>query len=360
MVFDNENFKENGEKKSSQIAKKINNKEDFFKLAEKQLSQTKQDTKLGWVTKDSLLAELSEDIFNAKQGEVIGPIKSQFGWHLAMVTDKKEEVKVPYAEASIDIKAGLKRQKALDMLYDIATNLDDELGRGTELKKAAEINNLEYKTIDMIDIDGKDENEKFVDNPINSEEFLNVAFSTFLDEESQLEEFNGGYFVLRVDEIIDAKPKKFNQVKDSLIKIWKNNKKQSVAKVEAEKALAKIIDGQSVKSVANKLGYDYEKTEAIKRTESKEVPASVTAEIFRLNVGDASMNISKNGFVVSKLSKIIKAKENKSQKTKLSQKLKKDFGQDLSTGLIASLSRQYDVKINEEVLEKAFYSRYDN
>jgi peptidyl-prolyl cis-trans isomerase D len=362
MIFDNESYPENGEAQAKKAAKRINAGEKFEKVANDMLGQKKADTELGFVTKDSLLAELAVDIFKSGKNKVIGPIKSQFGWHLAMVTGVEKEIKVDYKKATKDIRAGMIRQQALDMLYDISTVLDDDLGRGTPLKEAAEKIGLEYKTIKAVDMDGKTPSGKLIDKNVRSKEFLDIAFTTYLDEESQVEEFDNGYFVVRVDDITDAAPRPLKQVKRQIIKIWKNKRKEEVAKQKAESVLSKIIAGQSPKSVAKKLGLKYQTTPAVTRFENKKVPASVAAEIFRIKKGDASMNIVSKGFVVSKLKEIIKANPSSDAKglKAIEAKLETDIGQDLSTGLVAAFSKQYEVKIDAEVLDQAFYSRYND
>ena len=43
---------------------------------------------LGYFGRGQMVKEFEDAAFNAEPGKVIGPIQTQFGWHLIMVTDK--------------------------------------------------------------------------------------------------------------------------------------------------------------------------------------------------------------------------------------------------------------------------------
>ena len=44
---------------------------------------------LGFFRKGMMVKEFEDAAFTAKTGDVVGPVKTQFGWHLIKVTDKK-------------------------------------------------------------------------------------------------------------------------------------------------------------------------------------------------------------------------------------------------------------------------------
>jgi peptidyl-prolyl cis-trans isomerase C len=44
---------------------------------------------LGWFKRGMMVKEFEDAAFNHAKGEVVGPVKTQFGWHLIQVTDQK-------------------------------------------------------------------------------------------------------------------------------------------------------------------------------------------------------------------------------------------------------------------------------
>ena len=86
MVFDNE-------AEAEAAYKLLQSGSDFYQVAADKAGQDKETTALGEVTADSLLPELATEVFDAKLNDVVGPLNSEFGWHILKViavTPKKE------------------------------------------------------------------------------------------------------------------------------------------------------------------------------------------------------------------------------------------------------------------------------
>ncbi|MGD0818039.1 MAG: peptidylprolyl isomerase [Methanomassiliicoccales archaeon] len=44
---------------------------------------------LGWFTRGKMVREFENPAFAGKKGDIVGPFKSQFGWHLMWIMDQK-------------------------------------------------------------------------------------------------------------------------------------------------------------------------------------------------------------------------------------------------------------------------------
>ena len=88
-------------------------KADFQKLAEKQSrdpSAKNNRGELGFFTRDQLDPEFTKAAFAAKAGEIVGPVKTVYGYHVIKVLEKKAGKTLPFEEA--EMKAtGMLRQK---------------------------------------------------------------------------------------------------------------------------------------------------------------------------------------------------------------------------------------------------------
>ena len=81
----------NSEKDAQNIMARIEKGEKFEDLA-KRFSKCPSKSKggnLGWFGKGDMVPEFEAAAFAAKKGEVVGPVKTQFGYHLILVKDLK-------------------------------------------------------------------------------------------------------------------------------------------------------------------------------------------------------------------------------------------------------------------------------
>ena len=80
------------EEEAKKLKQQIDNGEDFAKLA-KQVSlcpSGRNGGDLGYFTKGQMVKEFENACFSMNVGEVTDPIKTQFGYHLIYLTDKKD------------------------------------------------------------------------------------------------------------------------------------------------------------------------------------------------------------------------------------------------------------------------------
>lgn len=102
------------EKKAQDVEARLKKGEDFATLA-KQLTEDpsgKQDGgDLGFFAKEQMVPEFAEVAFGMKPGEVSKPVKTQFGWHVIKVEEKREKPTPTFDEVKPQIEQFL-AQKA--------------------------------------------------------------------------------------------------------------------------------------------------------------------------------------------------------------------------------------------------------
>jgi peptidyl-prolyl cis-trans isomerase SurA len=88
---------------------RIENGEDFAKLAREHSEDTGSMLNggdLGWSMPGMFVAEFEETLKNSKIGDISKPFKSQFGWHILQVVERKNE----------DMSENVKRNQAANAL----------------------------------------------------------------------------------------------------------------------------------------------------------------------------------------------------------------------------------------------------
>ncbi len=81
----------NSEKDAQNIMARIEKGEKFEDLA-KRFSKCPSKSKggnLGWFNKGDMVPEFENAAFSAQKGAVVGPVKTQFGYHIILVKDMK-------------------------------------------------------------------------------------------------------------------------------------------------------------------------------------------------------------------------------------------------------------------------------
>jgi peptidyl-prolyl cis-trans isomerase C len=86
--------------------------EDFAKVAtELSKDPASEGGDLGWFTKDRMVPEFADAAFKLEPGQVSDPVKSQFGWHIIKVEEKRMQTFPPFEQVK-DQAARYVAQKA--------------------------------------------------------------------------------------------------------------------------------------------------------------------------------------------------------------------------------------------------------
>ena len=96
--------------------------EDFAKVADEVTEDPSGKGKggdLGYFTKDQMVPEFANVAFALDKGKISGPVKTQFGWHVIKVTDKREKPKPSFE----DVKPQVEQFVAHKAQADFVTKL---------------------------------------------------------------------------------------------------------------------------------------------------------------------------------------------------------------------------------------------
>lgn len=137
----------NTEEEAKDILKKINSGENFDDLTKLSVEPGAEARKgdLGYFTKDRMVPEFSEAAFKLKPGEISDAVKTDFGYHIIKLVDRKET----FEEVRDDVIAELQNKQA--------TKFENKI---KELRDVAKIEYL----IEDENVENKDVNEENKEN----------------------------------------------------------------------------------------------------------------------------------------------------------------------------------------------------
>ena len=116
--------------KAEELLKALEAGKDFAALAiENSIDEGSADGggDLGYFTQDMLDAAFTRPIFNAGKGERLGPIKSQFGWHIIEVLDQRPAQQPNFETLKPQIANFMTFDAIQSLLKDLRDNSDIEI-----------------------------------------------------------------------------------------------------------------------------------------------------------------------------------------------------------------------------------------
>ena len=127
------------EKEAQDIEKMLADGQKFEDLAKKYSLDGSKDYggDLGYFTAAEMVPEFSKAVFALKVGETSQPVKTDFGWHIIRLEDKKVGAAQPYDQVKQAIRNVLLRQKVGEVMAKIREAskveiLDDDLKKYAE------------------------------------------------------------------------------------------------------------------------------------------------------------------------------------------------------------------------------------
>ncbi|MGE0754100.1 MAG: peptidylprolyl isomerase [Alphaproteobacteria bacterium] len=109
-------------KKISEQLKKGGDFETIAKEASTDKGSGANGGDLGWFGKDRMVKEFADAAFKLKKGEVSGPVKSPFGWHVIKVEDTRPVKFASFAEMKEPLQAELSNQHIQKYLEGLLKN----------------------------------------------------------------------------------------------------------------------------------------------------------------------------------------------------------------------------------------------
>jgi len=292
-------------------------------LAQSARSGGSPGTSLGAKTREELAAIAGEAVaaaaFGARQGEVIGPIRSDLGWHVIKVDEIRNQPGRPLSAVSGEIAAKLtadKRKEALEALVDkVQTAIDD----GASFAEAVRAANLSATRTPAITAGGVSRAQPDFKLPDQLAPALAAGFDLGEGEEPVIESLPGdaGYALVGVDDIIAAAPAPLASIRDQVAADWKAKQARDRARAAASAIAAKVARGTPMAQAVAAAGARIPPPQTLskRRIELSSAGGNVPPALgmmFSLAQGRSRMVADPQGlgFVIVKVTKIVPGNAN--------------------------------------------------
>lgn len=282
IAVNNEKTDADAKKEADEIYKQLQaDPSKFAQLAKSNSADpgsAHQGGDLGFFQKGMMVPEFDNAVFSGKKGDLVAPVKTQFGYHIIKIVDVKPAQAKPLKEVRGEIEALYQQQAAIRAFAEDAENFSNMVYEQSEsLQPVAERFGLKIQTVKNVTRDFEDQ----LINP-NVIEAL-YGFDVLEDKRNSnaIEVASNTLLSARVTAHHKQTVKTFDEVKGDIVATLKNQKATEAARAQGSADIAKLLDKKSAsakfgdKTVISRErpgAYAYEVVTAALRPEANKLP----------------------------------------------------------------------------------------
>ena len=342
--------------KAEELLKQAKSGADFAELARKNSedeASAKNGGDLDYFGKGRMVPEFDAAVFAMQPGQISDLVKTQYGYHIIKLVDKKPATTRPYAQVRQQLHDQLAYQRAQAQAADLAQNLEKQIKSPGDLDKVGKAQGL---TVQESGFFARDE-------PIlglgPASEAANKAFDMKQGEVAGPLRASRGFvfetMVAKQDPYVPKVEEVKERVRDEVIK----QKARDASKAKAAEIAAKLKAAGDFEKAAKAAGLEAKTTDLI--AQDAPIPdlgnaPAVTEAAFKLPQGAVSDPIATdNGTAVVKVleKKEVANEEWTTSKDKFREELLTDRRNRFFSAYMGKAKQKMKIEVNRESLQRA-------
>jgi peptidyl-prolyl cis-trans isomerase D len=245
--------------RAQSVLKQLKSGGDFATLAKKfsdDPGSKERGGELGRFGRAQMVPEFSNAAFAAKPGEIVGPVKTKFGFHLIQVEKKTAAGLRPIEEIRPQLTAYVSRQKSESALQSFAQGLEKE-AREHGLQQAAKAHGLTVYNSAYIT------NRDQLPGIGNSQEFNNYVFGSKPGASPAAVVVPVGVALVQLLEVKAPQPPSFEEVKAQLTEHFRSEAASDLLAKKTRGMYEKAKAGNDLRAAAKQFGAKVETSELV-------------------------------------------------------------------------------------------------
>jgi peptidyl-prolyl cis-trans isomerase D len=324
-----------------------------------------EDVALGPQTREQFAGVANEVVasaaFSAAKGTVIGPIRSDLGWHVLKIEDVRGASGRSLAQAHNEIAALLKTAKSKEALTDLVARVEDQISEGASFNEAVGAAKLPVITTPAVNSGGSSRADPAYRLPAELQPALKAGFAMSPEDDPEVVTLSNdaGYALVAVDRVIEASPAPLAEIKDRVRADWIQRKASERARAVATEVAAKVARGVSLDQAMDQAGMPLPPVQPMSARRIQISQANAEAAVplrmlFSLAQGKSRMvaDPKGRGFFIIKTEKITPG--NATNNPLLIAQMQAEFQQaatnELGEQMLAAMKAEMGIKRNEEAI----------
>ena len=302
------------------------------------------------------IADISEAVaaavFAAKQGDIVGPIRSDLGWHVVKVDVVRTEAGTPLSAVRGEIAARLTAEKKKEALTDLVTRVEDNIAEGASFAEAVRAAGIAATRTPLITASGLSRLQPGYKLPAELAPAVAAGFDLNEGDEPVVETLSGeaGYALIGVENIVAAAPAPLASIRDQVAADWKARQARDRAKAAANAIAAQVAKGTPMAAAVAGAGITLPAPEKVarRRIELSQFRGNVPPAMgmmFSLAEGRSRLiaDPQGRGFIIVKVTKIVPG--NASLQPSLISRTQSEFQQGASEEYAEQMSRAIEAAV---------------
>lgn len=326
---------------------------DLAKEYSQDPGSAQQGGDLGSFARGSMVKPFEDAVFAAKVGDIIGPVETNFGYHVIKVTGITPAHVQSFDEVKGRIEADLRRQKAMQKFASSAEQFQNLVyEQADSLAGAAKALDLKVETTPLMT------REQIQQLAMGNPKFVQALFSPdSLQAKRNTEAIEVAPNTLMAGRILEYKAatlRPFADVRDGIRKLLIHRAASVLAQKAGREKLALLEQGKP----DGQVGVAFGKPVTLNRAQVQpQFPADALKAIFEADTrklpGYVGMADAGGDFAIYRIDKVIEPPAPDAAKLASAEAaVGGQIGQELMSAYLASLRAATEVKINQAVLEK--------
>jgi len=242
------------EKKAADLAAQAKAGANFAELAQKNSKDPGSAQKggdVGWLERGTMLGPFEDALFSMAKGEIRGPIKTQFGYHILRLDEIDPGHVKTFEEARAELESEYRKERAESIFSDESAKLDEQsFAALTELASVSKSLNLPLQHVKGFTREGGGELG-------NDPEVIKAVFSEDVLERGQNSPIvpigEDRAVVLRVTDHKPAEPRPLADVRPQIEEQLKRQAMRDAAAKQGADAVARLQKGEAWSAVMGEL-----------------------------------------------------------------------------------------------------------
>ena len=301
--------------------------------------------RLGFFGKGAMVPEFEKAVFSAKKGDILGPVETQYGWHIIKVDDVRPETVRPFDEVRSEIESeyvaqmamrefGEKAEEFTNLVYEQADSLEPAAKQfGLKILTAGDITRSGPKDPSLAKIF----NDHMVENLFADESVKEKRNTSALEVGSNM------LVSARVTKYVPRHQKTFGEVKDEVTKLLKAQRAEEMARSEGEKKLAELKGSKSLEGFGAAV--------SVARSKPMGLPADFVNRLIAEPAAKLPAYIGmpiEGGYAIAWVSDAKGRQPTDADIKALTREFAQIYGQADRTGYLGALGKKLDAKLLDE------------
>ena len=289
------------------------------------------------------------------EGDIDGPIKTDFGFHIVRLDDVLERGPLPLDQVRGDLLAELRDREAEDVFRDLERKASDALFEANDMEAIAEATGIEIQTATGFTRSGGEpfgSNQAAIDAVFDED----VLSGNQISEVIELDANRSAVF--KVTAYHEAARQPLDEVRDQVVEAIRNERAETIVFNRAEQLLAGMEAGEEFRTAAEAAGAEVPAPMLLSRQQA-DVDQAVLSQVFLAAKPTLDSPVhglvanAEGGYTVFRLDAVLPGRpesipqaERDAGKARLAQ----ETGMSEFLAFVESLYQQAEIVISDDVL----------